>query len=124
MFASCKQKTKQKHNELIYFKLWQSKSNGRKCVNNLNYRVTSPQQRLTHCLLEQIYHRLHAQLIIGTESHLGVEQTAALACFPLRQRRKTLFKQNWLLVQEEQPKMLWSPCRGWCERMLHLCEQP
>lgn len=65
-------------------KLRHSKSNGRKRVNNLNYRVTSTQQHLTRCLMEQIYHWLHTQLIIGTKSHLSVEQRALLACFPLR----------------------------------------
>lgn len=62
-----------------FFKFHYSKKNGRKSVNNLNYRVTSTQQHFTHCFLEQIYHRLHAQLIIGTEIHLSVEQRALLA---------------------------------------------
>lgn len=80
-----------------YNKLYHSKNNERKDLNNLNYRVTSTQQRFTHCFLEQIYHRLHAQLITGTKTHLSVEQCVLLACFPLRHRRNTSFQQQWLL---------------------------
>lgn len=81
----------------LYIKLCHCKNNGRKSLSNLNYRVTSCQQRFTHYFLEQIYHRLHAQLITGTKTHLSVEQRVLLACFPLRHRRKTSFKQQRLL---------------------------
>lgn len=81
----------------LYNRLCHNKNNGIKSLNDLNYRVTSTQQRFTHCFLEQIYHRLHAQLITGTKTHLSVEQRVLLACFPLRNRRNRSFKQQWLL---------------------------
>lgn len=64
----------QKHNEVIYFKFCHSKSNEKNSVNNLNYRVTSTQQCFAHCFLEQLYYRLHTQLITGTKTHLSVEE--------------------------------------------------
>lgn len=114
-----KQTMKNNKNTNSFNKLCHRKKNGRKSLNNLNYRVFS-----SHCFLEQIYHRLHAQLITGTQTHLRAEQRVLLAFLPLRQRRMRSAQQQWLLWFSEQQaefynkqKKLWSPSQRQCERI-------